>query len=311
MYAIGIVTYQPDVGRLAENLRAVTANDSVGCLIVVDNHSDNISDIRQALADILSSRAWRSPLGSVALPCNPQAILIENDDNLGIATALNQLCRKAQEQGCEWLATLDQDSVLESHIMQEYARYTHIDDVAIICPRIEDRNMGRQYARSNQGTEYIARCITSGNLVRLKAWQQVGGYSDELFIDGVDFDFCLKLHEHGWRILRTNNVALLHEIGRGRQIPLPGGRQLSILNHSPQRLYYIVRNYLYIGQKHHQKGHWTWEVLKRMAITLCFEHDKWAKFRAMLKGIRDYRHGVMGRINNDEKNYSNTEIERH
>ena len=276
MYAIGIVTYQPDAGRLAENLRAVTANGGGGCLIVVDNHSDNISDIRQALAGSL------------------QAILIENDDNLGIATALNQLCRKAQEQGCEWLVTLDQDSVLESHIMQEYARYTHIDDVAIICPRIEDRNMGRQYARSDQGTEYIARCITSGNLVRLKAWQQVGGYSDELFIDGVDFDFCLKLHEHGWRILRTNNVALLHEIGHGRQIPLPGGRQLSILNHSQKRLYYIVRNYLYIGQQHHQKGHWTWEVLKRIAITLCFEHDKWAKLQAMLKGIRDYRQGVMG-----------------
>lgn len=306
MYAIGIVTYQPDVGRLAENLKAATAIDGVGCLIIVDNHSDNINDIRQTLNTHCiatpHSQGENATL-SKREHSTLNAKLIENAANLGIATALNQLCRQAYEQGCQWLLTLDQDSVPDPSTMHEFARYTHLADVAIICPRIEDRNMGRQYARSSQGTEYVTRCITSGNLVRLEAWQHVGGYSDELFIDGVDFDFCLKLHEHGWRILRTNSVALLHEIGRGRQIPLPGGRQLSILNHSPQRLYYIVRNYLYIGRQHHQQCHWTWEVLKRMAITLCFEHDKGKKLRAMLQGISDYRHHRMGRITLNTKHW--------
>ncbi|MBQ8989643.1 MAG: glycosyltransferase [Prevotella sp.] len=265
--AIGIVTYQPDLQRLQENVAAAAAQAGAGHVIIVDNGSDNLSDIR-AIAN---------------------TVLIENGENLGIAHALNQLCRKAQGLGYEWIVTLDQDSVMQSDTLSEFARYTDKKDIGIICPRIEDRHIGRQYARSDHGTEYIRHCITSGNLIRLQAWEAVGGFTDELFIDGVDFDFCLKLHEGGWQILRTNNVCLIQEMGHGHRIPLPFHHQISILNHSPQRLYYIARNYLYIGRRYHQRLHWTLEVAKRMLIVVCFESQKLPKCRAMLKGIRKSR----------------------
>lgn len=261
-YAIGIVTYQPDLPRLEENLKA--ARLQAAPILIVDNGSRNVADIR-ALAE--------------------GAILIENPSNLGIATALNQLCLRAVDEGYEWVVTLDQDSVIQPDMLQELCRYTDQADVAIICPRIEDRHLGRLHTQHTSGTEYIDHAITAGNMVRLEAWQAVGGFTDELFIDGVDFDFCLKLREGGWKILRTNNVCLVQEIGHGRKISLPFHHQMSVLNHSPQRLYYIARNYLWIGRRHHQRLHWTLEVAKRMLIVLCFEDQKWPKLRAMLKGI--------------------------
>ena len=284
-YAIGIVTYQPDLARLRENVSALDLalgsgpsadvpdsaegpDPSAKSLIIVDNASYNISDIRAIAGN---------------------AIVIANERNLGIAAALNQLCRKALELGCEWLVTLDQDSVIQPGMLKELARYTDQPDLAIICPRIEDRNLGRQHTRHTSGTEYVSHAITAGNLVRLSAWEAVGGFTEELFIDGVDFDFCLKLRENGWQILRTNNVCLYQEMGHGRRISLPFHHQMSVLNHSPQRLYYITRNYLWIGRQHHQRLHWTLEVAKRMFIVLCFEHDKWQKLRAMIKGLR---HGL-------------------
>ena len=270
-YAIGIVTYQPDLQRLRENIAA--ANIALGAgtnadvsdsaegpgpsaksLIIVDNGSSNISDIR-ALA--------------------------------GIATALNQIFRKAKELGCHWVVTLDQDSVMQPDMLEEFCHYIGQSDLAIICPRIEDRSLGRQHTRHTSGTAYVTHAITAGNLVRLSAWEAIGGFTDELFIDGVDFDFCLKLIEGGWRILRTYNVCLVQEMGHGRRIALPFHHQMSVLNHSPRRLYYIARNYLWIGCHHHQRLHWTLEVAKRMLIVLCFEHDRWEKLRAMFKGICD------------------------
>ena len=273
-YAIGIVTYQPDIARLQENLKTAVGNLQKGAILIVDNGSENIGDIRAIAAD---------------------AILIENPQNLGVATALNQLCRKAQALGCEWLVTLDQDSVIQSGMVEAFSHYTDLSDVAIICPRIEDRHLGRQHTQSTSGTEYVTHAITAGNMVRLKAWETVGGYTEELFIDGVDFDFCLKLREGGWQILRDNSVCLYQEMGHGRKITLPFHHQMSVLNHSPQRLYYIARNYLWIGRQHHQRLHWTIEVAKRMFIVLCFEQNKWQKLRTMFTGIRHYHQGKTGK----------------
>ena len=44
--AIGIVTYQPDISRLAENLQAALASTMASRVMVYDNHSDNIAAIR-------------------------------------------------------------------------------------------------------------------------------------------------------------------------------------------------------------------------------------------------------------------------
>lgn len=275
-YIIGIVTYQPDEQRLSENLATALSNSQASMIVIADNHSDNISAIHHIIDG------------------NPRIMLLEHPRNMGIAFALNSICRYALDNGYEWLLTLDQDSVLQPHILDEYDRYTAQADIAIVCPRIEDRNMGRQYAHSDHGTEYVDLCITSGNLVRLQAWQHVGGFLEPLFIDGVDFEFCLRLLSHGYRILRTNNVALTQEIGTGHTITLPFHHQISILNHSPLRLYYMTRNYLYIGKSYHQQLHWTAEVAKRMLIVLLFEHDKLRKLRHMFTGINHYRKGILG-----------------
>ena len=179
--------------------------------------------------------------------------------------------------------------------MDEYEQYTQDDDIGIICPSVVDRNMGAEYNPSHQETDVIHQCITAGNLVRLEAWKKAGGFSEELFIDGVDFDFCLKIEKAGYKILRVNRIQLLQEVGHGKKIPLPFHHQMSVLHHSPTRLYYIARNYLYIGKKHHQRWHWTVEVAKRMFIVLCFEKNRWKKLRYMLIGIRHSMKGILGK----------------
>ena len=277
-YAIGIVTYQPDIVRLRENLAAVLSNQHAGRVIIVDNHSTEIATLRQVAAT------------------SDKIHLIENDDNTGIAHALNQIFLHARQEGCEWVLTLDQDSVLQPNILVEYECYTSQADIGIVCPRIEDRNMGRQYARSDHGTEYIEQCITAGNLVRIEAWDKVGGFCEELFIDGVDFDFCLRIRQGGYRILRTNNVFLTQEVGHGRAIALPFHHQISILNHSPLRLYYMVRNYLYIGRKYHQLWFWSVDLSKLFLIVILFEHNRRQKLRYMLLGVRHFMTHTMGKL---------------
>lgn len=276
-FAAGIVTYNPDIQRLKQNMEAIWQNTSIDYLFIIDNHSDNVTDIQQLVGD------------------NPVIALVCLSKNEGIAFALNKICQMAMNKGYTWAVTLDQDSILERKAIDSFRNFTSINGVGIICPRIEDRNMGTQYAKTTQGYEYIEKCITSGNLVNLNIWKSVGGYNEELFIDGVDFDYCIKLKEAGYQILRNNITCLIQEIGHGRKGYFLG-HALSILNHSPIRLYYITRNYLYIGKKHSQMTHWMVEVMKRIFIILKYEENRREKMKYALLGLQDFLRHRMGTI---------------
>ena len=90
-FAIGIVTYQPDEQRLKENIAAAKAQPEAGAILIADN---------------------------------------DKGENLGMAGGLNKICQQALDLGYEWVVTLDQDSVMQSGTLSEFARYTNLDDIA-------------------------------------------------------------------------------------------------------------------------------------------------------------------------------------
>ena len=81
-HAAGIVLFNPDIKRLEENISAISPQ--VGSLILVDNGSKNIDDIKKLIEGY----------GNITY--------IRNDDNYGIAKALDQIINKADELGAEW-----------------------------------------------------------------------------------------------------------------------------------------------------------------------------------------------------------------
>lgn len=275
-YAAGIVTYNPTLERLAENINALLSEKGIGLLYIVDNGSANVDRIRLMTLE------------------NERILLIEKGINKGIADALNTLCRKAMENGYDWLLTMDQDSVISSGFLKHYDDLVKSSPSAgIACCRVEDRNFGRMYNAPEAGSDMVERCITSGSMMSLSAWKKIGGFDESLFIDGVDFDYCMSLKEQGFSIVRTGDAFILHEVGHGRHVRLLGHNAL-VMNHSDLRLYYIARNYLYIGMKHGQYSKWRREVMKRMLIVLLYEKESRRKLQSMMKGIADFKSGTMG-----------------
>lgn len=280
--AAGIVTFNPDMERLERSISLLLQNESLGCIYMADNFSDNIEDLR-------------------ALEAREEKVMfIELNGNMGVAKALNRLCQRATTDGYEWLLTLDQDSLPESHLIDHLAQHIpchsrQASQLAILSPRIEDVNMGRMYSKKTQGSEYIKRCITAGSMINLVCWQEVGGFDDALFIDGVDFDYCLRIQQHGFKIMRIYRVCIHQEIGRGRAINM-GARRIAIMKHNPERMYYITRNYLAIGKRYHQQLSWALEVLKRICIVVLFESHKLRNLTYFMKGIRDFERGKMGAL---------------
>ena len=168
-HAAGIVLYNPDIKRLEENISAIAPQ--VSELILIDNGSKNIDEIAELTAKY------------------DNITYVRNDDNYGIAKALNQIIDKADELGEEWVLTLDQDTVCEPDIIETYDRFAKRakDNIGIITSKYKDRSVEVDFGMT-QEYEKVSFCITSGAFNNVKCIKAVGGFDEKLFIDMVDYD---------------------------------------------------------------------------------------------------------------------------
>lgn len=266
----GIVTFNPDIGRLKENIDAILPQ--VSELVIVDNGSANVDEV----CDMIES------YGSI--------YMVWNEENQGIAKALNQIVEFADSHKWQWVLTLDQDSVVMAGLIDNYRKYMDFDKTAMITCLFLDRNYGiQQEYEFSEEYRYAERCITSGCLTKVAACLETGGFDENMFIDYVDFDMCYMLRERGYKILQTSFRGVLHELGNSeRKVFL--GREVIVTNHSPARRYYYSRNLVYFIRKH--RGHvnalrYYIKLYGRLGVVLLYEKNKWQKLKYGFKGIAD------------------------
>ena len=246
----GIVTYNPDVNLLNSNIKSIITQ--IDHLIVVDNGSKNVAEIKKVIDD-------------------NNIIFVANEENKGIASALNQLCEKTIELGSQWIMTLDQDSISPDLLVLKLAENIK-DDVAIIAPNIVYKNNESFSDKNTHGIKEVEWVITSASLTNLSIWKKLGGFDEKLFIDGVDRDYGIRATRAGYKVLKCYDVKLLHELGN-LKCRKRFGRTIYVTNHSAIRKYYMVRNVIYLDkklQKHDSQSY----ILKLVLKTLFYEKNK-------------------------------------
>ena len=271
----GIVLYNPNEDRLAENINAILPQ--VSWLILVDNGSNNIESIL---------KQWDK---------KSKIKFILNIKNEGIAKALNQMCETASAANSKWILTLDQDSVCPSNLIENFLKYTKLNKIGIICPRFELNIDGHILNKTTSSVDYVDYCITSASLTNLEAWYKSGKFDEWMFIDCVDYDFCLKLINKGYRIIRLNDVVINHEVGNLQIMKLPYGKKIILHNHNPIRNYYISRNTIYILKKYWKnKSVYKWipRLIYWQIFKLAFEKNKIKTLKSFFKGVKD---GIINR----------------
>lgn len=231
-------------------------------------------------------------------PANLQSNItyINNGENLGIAAALNIGCRAALKDGHRWVLTMDQDS---SFIRFDPAVFTKLDsneNIALYYPTYIINGKKYVYQIVEEGQPIIV--MSSGNLVNLNAYLDVDGFDDKLFIDYVDFDFCLKLKLKKYRIQEAAELILKHELGKSRLIKTPVAN-IMVTNHPLIRRYYITRNKLYLLKKYRNVKPFYYAerktVLNELIKIILFENQKIRKLKTMHRGYLDFKHNIFGK----------------
>ena len=173
--------------------------------------------------------------------------------NKGIAERLNIGAKMAQDDGYDWLLTMDQDSKFTSTAITNYFKnigsFSGIENVAMFGINYfpDDNNPNNSDFTDN---DYL---ITSGSLLNLNLFNKIGLFDELLFIDSVDEDYCIRARILGYRIIKFSNIHLAHEVGN--VVFRSSIKTFFLIKkikgvHPPLRSYYIVRNNLYLRKKY-------------------------------------------------------------
>lgn len=291
-----VVTYFP--GPILRNVVKRLAAQ-VDYIYIVDNSGPEASE----------DWDWLKEFSDVAL--------IENDGNKGVGAALNSGMSRALEAGYQFAIALDQDSVpspdLVRSLMASYRNHPSPETVAVVGATIvESAAQGRTYKwlidqqrwsiipirKGGQGHDYpaVTTAITSGSLYRLSLLKELGWFNEELFIDLVDTEFCLRARSRGL-LTATSDSAILHHT-RGNRKEIRFWRLYFYpTDYPPLRRYYQARNLLVVIGRHGLTAPY-WVVfelsatIRNLAFDLLCGLRKGVYLRAWVQGLLD---GVNGR----------------
>lgn len=230
-----------------------------------------------------------------------RVVIVDNtDDNIGIAAALNRGIRECIAGGAKWVLTMDQDSCFNDnendndnniyslrHYIAEANAYPDIADVGLFSPVQDYRSVRTQDAPPYRN---LLAVMTSGNLLNTAVYQQTHGFREEFFIDEVDNEYCIQLHELGYSVTLVTGAHLRHQLGERQTIRLLGLWKKEIITHTPQRYYYMSRNNRYCQQLHPQQKTFFQKRLRRLIKrVLLYENGKIEKLRMIINGWNDGR----------------------
>jgi rhamnosyltransferase len=125
-------------------------------------------------------------------------------------------------------------------------------------------------------------------------------FEESLFIDGVDYEYCLRLRGNGYSIEECSEAVLLHAPAHFVEYRVRGFRLFSTSNYSGERRYYRDRNKIWL-----MKEYWgrfpgffvrtLFNTVKDACKIVLAETDKAEKLYFICLGIRD---GLLGRMGN-------------
>lgn len=282
IYSI-IVTYNPNESNLTLLVNALISSGVTP--IIVDNASKE----------------------DFSAPCH----LIKLDSNYGIAKAQNRGIKYALRQNAEAIIFFDQDSSIVDELFIKKLYQPILDKKAsITAPVFTDLARGFIYSivdidKHGKITKYypavddapfkVSNVISSGTMVDVQALTEIGYMVDELFIDYVDTEWCLRAYNKGFDILVIPNARMTHSIG-DKTLKLGA---FYVPKHSPFRRYYRIRNAFYLLRQAYIPKRLAYReisfaIIHQMILIAVAKGERLAYISSFYRGLRD---GTLGRFN--------------
>jgi len=273
---------------------------------------------RRALQEIIvvDNASTDGTLGMLAQRY-PQVTVLRLRENLGVGGGLAAgLAYAALERKHDWVWTFDQDSVPHRDSLEILlSSLDSISDkagevgIAAALPVYEeglfcfnpwlwrDGLVKPSPEMLKEPIWFADLVITAGCMIRRDVVDRVGLPRADFFMDFVDFEYCLRARDRGYKVVVVPRSRINHEIGNGRAVRFTGIRKLWC-NQAPFREYYYSRNLAYsvwwLYPSSAAKRFVLYHLARRAAGLLIFGSDKLACLKKIGQGFLDGRRAILG-----------------
>ncbi len=247
----------------------------------------------------------------------PQVTVLDLAENVGVGGGYAAgIAHAVLDRKHDWVWLFDQDSVpaetcLESLLNAIPLLGTDEGSTAILAPVCVHTGTKMAYpghlwkqgrmvptlGDPNQAISFVDFAISSGSLIRREAIDAVGLPRADFFMDFVDYEHCLRLRHHGFKIGVVRDSHLDHVLGDPSKFNF-FGRIKYWSDHAPWRCYYMVRNQVFTIWEYCPEWRNKGFLLCRLghyAVSLSlFGKQKLACLRMMWRGFLDGRSGRLG-----------------
>jgi rhamnosyltransferase len=242
--AVAIVLHEPDEVLLSELLAAI-ATPQRHLYIFINGPLAAAVEARLTLLD--------------------NGTIIRSGENVGQGAALNAVLKQAAHDGAAHVLLLDQDSTPNSDLPEELLRsmqkrlWPGIDlPLAVLGPLLVPPANGAyrplRYAWRGPGRSAVHFVPTSGSLISLRAWEKVGPFRADYFIDGIDVEWGFRAWHSGFASAVEQDIQLVHRWGSPSENASKSVPQM--LRQSDVRNYYYVRNAIDCLKQPHVPRRW-------------------------------------------------------
>ncbi len=219
--------------------------------------------------------------------------IIRDGENRGIASRLNQVLIQCQEQGFSHLLTMDQDSFFSKN---DFSKYIELIK-SFNMPQIGMIGLIHDKIFLSTENEENKILITSGSIINVDVAIKVGMFDENLFIDGVDTEFCLKLWGNRYKTILVKSILLNHSLGFTVNPITPSLRKEYRTIHNNKRIYYIVRNHFYLRNKFRNKKDQLpfKSIINEIKNAFFYGNEKGGSLKMALKGYVHFLKRKMGK----------------
>ena len=221
--------------------------------------------------------------------------------NMGIAAAQNIGIKYFLNANFDYVIFSDQDSVMPTNIIKKllhaYKIISTKEEIGAIGPVPINRNNKKKYTIENCIIEktnidsisyYITHHVmSSGSIIPLKNFREVGLYNDKLFIDFVESEWCWRASfYHKKKMILITDVEIEHELGHYKKF---FGKDINVS--SSFRIYFQIRNLLWLKKIEYVPTYWTKLHINKLPFKLLYysiiPSNRFQYIKRMYKGFKD------------------------
>lgn len=179
----------------------------------------------------------------------------------------------------ERVLILDDDSWPEEHSLEQAMRLlderADVAGVALLPVHPKTRRVEWPQLRVSQDDWPVMGCA---NLVRTKAWREVGGYEERFFLYRNDTDLAMKLLATGGRVVADPAWCALHD-------------SPAAARKSERWLHLATRNWVWLARRHGRGLAMIAGLMAGVAWAFVQAGLTWTRLAAVLRGVRE---GMLG-----------------